>query len=152
MEWLLFKPKLEVRCMAQKVTCPVCKSKLQEMTQGHLNTKKHAKALKNAGIDSSEDPALGLIPKPKKEINNSNVVNRMEDRIANLEDIVYQLLVQQERILNYYDLDDNNHKNKGKQDIKIGEILETINLLAQNNKRKKKKKTPGLKSTLSLTY
>ena len=60
----------------------------------------------------------------------------MEDRISNLEDIVYQLLVQQETILNYYDLGYNNHKNKGKQDIKMEEILGAINELAQNNKRK----------------
>ena len=134
MEWLLFKPKLKVRGMAQKLTCPVCKSKLQEMTKGHLSTKKHAKALKNAGVDSSEDPALDLIPKPQKEVNNDNIVNRMEDRISNLEDIVYQLLLQQERILSYYDLDD--HKNNGKQNIKTAEILGAINQLAQNNKRK----------------
>ncbi|MFX0012562.1 MAG: hypothetical protein ACFE9R_19775 [Candidatus Hermodarchaeota archaeon] len=122
--------------MAQKVTCPVCKSKLQEMTKGHISTKKHAKALKNAGVDSSADPALDLIPKPQKEINDDNIVNRMEDRISNLEDIVYQLLEQQERILSYYDLDINNLKNNGKQEIKTAEILRAINQLAQNNKRK----------------
>ncbi|MFX0076571.1 MAG: hypothetical protein ACFE96_14105 [Candidatus Hermodarchaeota archaeon] len=122
--------------MAQKVTCPVCKSQLLEMTKNHLSTKKHIKALKTAGINSSEDPALDLIPKPQNTVNNDELINRLEDRISDLEDIVYQLLVRQEKILDYYELYENNPLNNGIRKIKIEEVLSAINELALNNKRK----------------
>ena len=122
--------------MAQKVTCPVCKSQLQEMTKEHLITKKHSKALKTADVDSSEDPALVMIPKPQNKINNDKLINRIEERILDLEDIVYQLLMRQEKILNYYELYGNSPKNNEVRNIKIEEVLNAINELALNNKKK----------------
>ena len=122
--------------MAQKVTCPVCQSQLQEMTKNHLSTKKHIKALKAAGIDSSVDPAIDMIPKPQNTIDIDELINQLEDRISDLEDIVYQLLTRQKKILDYYELYENNAKNNRIRKIKIEEVLNAINELALNNKRK----------------
>jgi hypothetical protein len=122
--------------MAQKVTCPVCQSQLQEMTKNHLSTKKHTKALQTAGINSSEDPALDLIPKPQNTTNNDEIIRRLEDRILDLEDIVYQLLLRQEKILDYYEFYENNPQNTGILKIKIEDVLNAINDIAQNNKKK----------------
>jgi hypothetical protein len=122
--------------MTQKVTCPVCQSQLREMNTKHISTKKHSMALKTAGIDSSKDPALDMIAKPQNTIKNDELINRLEDRISDLEEIVYQLLMRQEKILNYYELYDNNLKDNGVRKIKIEEVLKAINELALNNKRK----------------
>jgi hypothetical protein len=106
------------------------------MTMKHLRTKKHSNALKAAGFDSSKDPALEMIPKPQNPKKNDELINQLEDRILNLEDIVYQLLERQEKILNYYELYENNPKTNSIRKIKIEEVLNAINELALDNKRK----------------
>jgi hypothetical protein len=122
--------------MAHKITCPVCKSNLKEMTKGHLSTRKHTHALKIAGIDPSEDPAFPLIPKVQDTIIKDAALNQIEERLIHLEDIVYQLLVQQEKILNYYKLDSAKTRKDRTRYIKTDEILEVINICIQTNKKK----------------
>ena len=122
--------------MTQKINCPVCNSLLQEMTKGHLSTRKHTHALKIAGIDPSEDPAFSLIPKVQETILNDATLNQIEQRLVHLEDIVYQLLVQQEKILNYYKLDSAKTRKDRTRYIRSDEILEVINICIQTNKKK----------------
>ena len=120
----------------QKVICPVCFSELREMTKGHISTKKHTKALKTAGLESSEDPSLELIPIPKKKLTFDDKISRLEERIVGLEDIMYQLLLQQETILNHYNLIRTKPKKSEPRNLTTHEILEAIYKCSQRNRRK----------------
>ena len=54
--------------MSKQIECPVCKSKLKTFTMRHINSKKHQDALKESGIESSQDPALKFLPsEPEKK-------------------------------------------------------------------------------------
>ena len=106
------------------------------MTKGHLITKKHTHVLKNALIDPSEDPALQLIPKVQESKIKYAPISQIEDRLLNLEDIVYHLLVQVEKILNDYKLESVKTRNERTRYIRTNEILEAINICVQINKKK----------------
>ena len=123
--------------ITQKLICPVCLSELREMTKGHINSKKHTKALKSKGIDSSEDPALAMIPVPRKKLTVDEKIDRLEERIVGLEDIMYQLLLQQETILNHYNLIRAIPKKNQPKNITTHDILEAIYKCTQRNRRKK---------------
>ena len=121
--------------MAQKITCPVCKSKLQKMTKVHIGSKRHSSALQNAGINPSKDPALVMIPTTQKKKSKDSITNQIEHRLSNLEKVVYQLQLQQEKILNYSNLKSDKIKKKKIRDIKPEEVLGAINKCVQNNQR-----------------
>ncbi len=121
--------------MAQKITCPVCKSKLQKMTKGHIDTNKHSSALQDAGINPSKDPALGMIQTTQKKKSKDHITNQIEHRLSNLEKVVYQLQLQQEKILNYSNLKSDKIKKKKIRSLKPEEVLGAINKCVQNNQR-----------------
>jgi hypothetical protein len=106
------------------------------MTKGHLITKKHTHALKIAVIDPSKDPALPLIPKVQERIIEDAPISQIEHRLVNLENIVYHLHLQLEKILSYYNLESDETRNERARYIRTNEILEAINICVQINKRK----------------
>jgi hypothetical protein len=122
--------------MAQKIICPVCKWQLQEMTEEHLSTKKHTRALKIADIDPSEDPALSLITKFQERIIKNTPISQIEHRLINLEDIVYHLHLQLDKILSDYELESAETSKERARYIRTNEIIEAINICVQINKRK----------------
>ncbi|MFX0076572.1 MAG: hypothetical protein ACFE96_14110 [Candidatus Hermodarchaeota archaeon] len=122
--------------MAQAIICPVCKSQLQEMTKGHLITKKHTHALKLAFIDPFEDPALSLIPDVQERIIESVPLSLIEQRLLNLEEIVYHLYMQLEKILSDSELENAKTRNERTRYIRTNEILEAINICVQINKKR----------------
>jgi len=121
--------------MTQKITCPICKSQLQKMTIGHIGTNKHSSALQKAGIDPSKDPALGLITTTQKKKSKGKINVQIEHRVSNLEKVVYQLQLQQEQILNHFNLKSDKIKKKKERYIKPEEILGAINKCVQINQR-----------------
>jgi len=119
--------------MSIKMTCPVCKSQLQKMTNKHIDSKKHTSALRKAKIDVSKDPALNLIKKVQKKQSKKNNFEQILYRLSNLEKIVYQLQKQQEQISNYINLKSEVIKKKKIKDVKPKEILGAINRCVKNN-------------------
>ena len=122
--------------MTQKIICPVCKNQLQEMTKVHLLTKKHIHALKLAVIDPFEDPALTLIPKDQETIINGEPISHIKRRLLNLEDIVYHLHMQLEKILSDYNLQNGENRKERTGYIRKSEIIEAINICVQINKKR----------------
>lgn len=121
--------------MIQKITCPVCKSQLQRMTKSHIDTKRHSNALQKAGIDTLKDPALDLITTVQKKKSKNKIIEQIEHKLSNLENVVYQLQLQQEQIFNYLNLKSDKIKKKKVRDIKPEEILGAINKCVQNVQR-----------------
>ncbi len=121
--------------MNPKIICPVCKSQLQRMTQGHIDTKKHFNALKKAGIDISKDPALDLIKPVQKKESKNQFIEQIEYKLANLENAVKHLQLQQEQIFNYLNLKSDKIIEQKIRDIKPEDILAAINKCIQNNQR-----------------